>query len=40
VVERSKVKVYGRLVAGIAGLNPAGGMGVSVIFTCYVVLCR
>ena len=28
VAERSKARVYGRLIAGIAGLNPAGRMDV------------
>ena len=26
MAERSKARVYGRSLAGIAGLNPAGGM--------------
>ena len=31
VVERSKTRVYGRSLAGIAGSNPAGGMDVCAI---------
>ena len=31
VAERSKARVYGRSLAGIAGLNPAGGMDVSIV---------
>ena len=32
VAERSKARVYGRSLAGIAGSNPAGGMDVCVVF--------
>jgi hypothetical protein len=32
--ERSKGKVCGRLLAGIAGSNPAGGMDVCMSVTC------
>ena len=31
VAERSKVRVYGRSLAGIAGSNPAGDMDVCVL---------
>ena len=31
VAERSKARVYGRSLAGIAGSNPAGGMDVCVV---------
>jgi len=34
VAARTKAWVWGRSLAGIAGSNPAGGMGVS--FECYV----
>ena len=32
VAERSKARVYGHSLAGIAGLNHAGGMDVGVVF--------
>ena len=31
VADRSKARVYGSSLAGIAGLNPAGGMDVCVV---------
>ena len=31
VAELSKARVYGRSLAGIAGLNPAGGMNVCLL---------
>ena len=31
VVERSKARVYGRSLAGVAGSNPAGGVEVCVV---------
>jgi hypothetical protein len=37
VAARSKTKVYGRLVAGVAGSNPADGMDVCLL-CLYVVL--
>ena len=37
VAERSKARVYGRSLAGIAGLNPAGGMDVCLLWVLCVV---
>jgi hypothetical protein len=34
VAARSKAWVFGRSLAGITGLNPAGGMDVSVFYEC------
>ena len=31
VAERSKAKVYGRSLSGVAGSNPAGGLDVCVV---------
>ena len=31
VAERAKARVYGRLLAGVAGSNPVGGMDVCVV---------
>ena len=31
VAVRSKARVYGRSLAGVAGSNPSGGMGVCVV---------
>jgi hypothetical protein len=31
IAERSKAKVYGRSLAGIAGSNPAGGMDICLL---------
>jgi hypothetical protein len=40
VAALSKAWVFGRLVTGFAGSNPAEGMDISLVFICCVVLCR
>ena len=37
VAEQFKARVCGQSLAGIPGLNPAGGMGVSMLWALYVV---